>query len=131
MQELIKKVKEFHYSFNVPVQHSPYIPDDAIVRLRYNLAMEELQEFVDACQVQDHVKIFDALVDQLYILIGTAHVFGMADALEAGFAEVHRSNMTKLNAEGKPVFREDGKIIKSELYEEPDLHTVLLNTYSK
>lgn len=131
MKELVLKLKEFHQAFNAPVEHSPYIPDDATVRLRYNLALEELQEFMDACQTENHVKIFDALVDQLYILIGTAHVFGMADALEAGFAEVHRSNMTKLNAEGKPVFREDGKIIKSELYEEPDLHTVLLNTYSK
>ena len=131
MQELIKKVKEFHYSFNVPVQHSPYIPDDATVRLRYDLALEELQEFVDACQVQDHVKIFDALVDQLYILIGTAHTFGMADALEAGFAEVHRSNMTKLDKDGKAVYREDGKVIKSDLYEKPNLHEVLTSIYSK
>lgn len=131
MQELIKKVKEFQQAFKGPVEYSPTIPNDDVVRLRYNLALEELQEFIDACQVQDHVKIFDALVDQLYILIGTAHVFGMADALIEGFNEVHRSNMTKLNAKGLPEFREDGKVIKSELYEAPDLHKVLTEIYLK
>ena len=85
---------------------------------------------MDACQTEDCVKVFDALVDQLYILIGTAHAFGMADALEAGFEEVHRSNMTKLDADGKPVYREDGKVIKSALFQAPDLDKVLKETYS-
>jgi predicted HAD superfamily Cof-like phosphohydrolase len=131
MQELINKVKEFQEAFKVHVEYSPTIPNDDVVRLRYNLALEELQEFIDACQIQDHVKIFDALLDQLYILIGTAHVFGMADALIEGFNEVHRSNMTKLNVNGLPEFREDGKVIKSELYEAPDLNKVLTKIYSK
>jgi predicted HAD superfamily Cof-like phosphohydrolase len=130
MKNLVSKVYDFHRAFGVGVELSPTLPDAKTMRLRYDLAKEELDEFMDACQTEDCVKIFDALVDQLYILIGTAHAFGMADALEAGFAEVHRSNMTKLDANGKPVYREDGKVIKSELFEAPDLDKVLREIYS-
>ena len=130
MKDLVAKVHEFHKAFGVRIEYSPTLPDSKTMRLRYDLAKEELDEFMDACQTEDHVKIFDALVDQLYILIGTAHAFGMADALVAGFNEVHRSNMTKLDASGKPVYREDGKVIKSELFEAPDLNKVLKEIYS-
>jgi predicted HAD superfamily Cof-like phosphohydrolase len=130
MKECIKKIDEFHKAFKIHSESVPTIPDTATVQLRYKLALEELQEFMDACQVEDPVKVFDALVDQLYILLGTAHVFGMADALKEGFKEVHRSNMTKLDENGKPVYREDGKVIKSHLYEKPDLATVLGEIYS-
>lgn len=125
MIEQLGKVEEFHRAFGVPVKYRPDIPDEQTIKLRYDLALEELNEFMEACQKKDTVAIFDALVDQLYILIGTAHVFGLGPYLEEGFAEVHRSNMTKLDETGRPVYREDGKVIKSELYERPNLTTVL------
>jgi predicted HAD superfamily Cof-like phosphohydrolase len=131
MKDLLNKVKEFHTAFRLPVEYSPTIPNGDTVRLRYELAKEELQEFMDACQTENHVKVFDALVDQLYILLGTAHVFGMADALVEGFNEVHKSNMTKLGEDGNPIYREDGKVLKSPSYKGPDLHTVLTDIYSK
>lgn len=131
MQNLVDKLKEFNAAFGIKTEYSPTIPDTEVIKLRFKLALEELNEFIDACQTKNHEKIFDALVDQLYILIGTAHMFGMADALEAGFNEVHRSNMTKLDESGKPIYREDGKVMKSALYEPPDLNKVLVETYSK
>lgn len=130
MKDYVRKIEEFHRAFKINWSNTPSIPDPETVRLRYKLGLEELQEFMDACQVEDTVKVFDALVDQLYILIGTAHVFGMADALEEGFKEVHKSNMTKLDEHGKPVYREDGKVIKSHLYKKPELEEVLNNVYS-
>lgn len=130
MKNYVRKIEEFHKAFKIHWNDTPTIPDAETVRLRYNLGLEELQEFMDACQVEDPVKVFDALVDQLYILVGTAHIFGMADALEEGFREVHKSNMTKLDEQGKPVYREDGKVIKSHLYKKPELEEVLNNVYS-
>jgi len=130
MKKSINKVKEFHKCFKQPIESSPTLPDTQVIKLRVLLAFEELDEMVQACQAENLVGIFDALVDQLYILFGTAHVFGMADALEAGLEEVHRSNMTKLGPDKKPLYREDGKVIKSELYEPPNLDKVLKTIYS-
>ena len=129
MTNQLGQVEEFHKAFGVPVRYLPVIPDEQTIKLRYDLAQEELNEFLEACQNKDITAIFDALVDQLYILLGTAHAFGLGAALEDGFAEVHRSNMTKLDEFGKPVYREDGKVIKSELYEKPNLLRVLAETY--
>lgn len=129
MIEQLGKVEEFHKAFGVPVNYKPVIPDEQTIQLRYDLAQEELNEFLEACHNKDVTAIFDALVDQLYILLGTAHAFGLGAALEDGFAEVHRSNMTKLDEFGKPVYRADGKVIKSELYERPNLQRVLDETY--
>jgi len=131
MKELVQQAAQFKKTFKQPVAHSPTIPSEKEIILRCNLAQEELAEFYEACLAKDHVEVFDSLVDQLYVLIGTAHSCGMGAALEAGFKEVHRSNMTKLGANGLPIFREDGKIIKGPNYEEPNLKQVLENIYSK
>lgn len=130
MKDLINDVAEFHKAFSIPVEVSPTIPNAETQKLRYDLALEELNEFKEACEKKDIVEIFDAIVDQLYILLGTAHSFGLSDALINGFKEVHRSNMTKLTAEGKVVRNSAGKVLKSELYIKPDLTTVLKEVYS-
>lgn len=130
MVKELSKVEEFHKAFGQPVRYFPVVPDEQTIKLRYDLALEELNEFYLACQTGDKVAIFDALVDQLYILLGTAHTFGFGAALEEGFIEVHRSNMTKLDETGRPVYREDGKVIKSELYEKPNLGKILQEIYS-
>lgn len=130
MKEGLNKVKEFKQCFRQPINTSPTIPDSHIIQLRVRLAQEELDEMVQACQAENLVGVFDALVDQLYILFGTAHTFGMADALEKGLEEVHRSNMTKLGPDRQPIIREDGKVLKSELYEPPNLEKVLKDVYS-
>lgn len=129
MNPLLRKVAEFHKAFNIENQIVPTIPSKEVIALRYKLALEELEEFKEAAEKEDLVEIFDALVDQLYILLGTVHAFGMGVALEEGFYEVHRSNMTKLGADGKPIYREDGKVIKSDKFDPPNLQRIIKETY--
>jgi len=129
MNPLLRKVAEFHKAFNIENQMFPTVPDQATIELRYKLALEELDEFKEAAEAGNLVGMLDALVDQLYILLGTVHTCGMGIALEDGFYEVHRSNMTKLDADGKPVYREDGKVIKSDRYDPPNLELVIKETY--
>lgn len=126
---LLRKVAEFNKAFNIENRMVPTIPDEATLELRYKLALEELDEFKEAAAAKDIVGMYDALIDQLYILLGTVHACGMGVALEEGFYEVHRSNMTKLGEDGNPIYREDGKVIKSERYDPPNLQKVLKETY--
>lgn len=126
---LLRKVAEFNKAFNIENYIVPTIPDEATLELRYKLALEELDEFKEAAAAKDIVGMYDALIDQLYILLGTVHACGMGVALEEGFYEVHRSNMTKLGEDGNPIYREDGKVIKSERYDPPNLQKVLKETY--
>lgn len=130
MTDLINDVAEFHKAFGVPIESTPTIPSAEIQKLRYDLALEELNEFKEACEQGDIVEVFDAIVDQLYILLGTANSFGLGEALINGFKEVHKSNMTKLDSNGQVVRHPSGKVGKSELYKEPDLKQVLKEVYS-
>jgi predicted HAD superfamily Cof-like phosphohydrolase len=82
---------------------------------------EENEEYLEACKENDMVEVADALGDQLYILCGTILKHGMQHIIEDVFKEIHRSNMSKLDENGKPIFRIDGKIMKSVLYEKPNL----------
>ena len=93
--------------------------------LRYDLGKEELDEYLEACQNNDLKEIADALGDQLYILCGTILKHGLQYKIHDVFEEIHRSNMSKLDENGKPIFREDGKVLKSSNYFKPDLNKVL------
>ena len=86
---------------------------------------EENDEYLQAAKDGDLVEIADALGDMLYILCGTILKHGMQDKIEAIFTEIQRSNMSKLDSNGNPIYRSDGKILKSDLYFKPDLKTVL------
>jgi predicted HAD superfamily Cof-like phosphohydrolase len=130
MKDLINDVAEFHRAFGITVETSPTIPSPEVQKLRYDLALEELNEFREACKEGDIVEIFDAIVDQLYILLGTAATFGLSDALINGFKEVHKSNMTKLDSNGEVIRHPNGKVAKSELYQEPDLKQIIKEVYS-
>ena len=116
-------VKTFMKVFKQEVKERPEFPDNEVIGLRVALIQEELDELCVAVDENDIVGIADALADILYVTYGAAASFGID--LDACFAEVHRSNMSKLNAEGKPVYRVDGKILKSNLYTPPDLKKVL------
>lgn len=94
-----------------------------LVRMRFSLIDEEFNELVDALGNLDIVEVADALADLVYVIYGAALTIGID--LDACIDEVHRSNMSKLDADGKPIFREDGKILKSDLYEPPNLESVL------
>jgi predicted HAD superfamily Cof-like phosphohydrolase len=126
---VINKVKEFHEVFglehhNVP---NPAI-SEKIIALRHRLMAEENDEYLEAATEGNLTLIADALGDKLYILCGTIIAHGLQHKIVDVFNEIHRSNMSKLDGNGKPIYREDGKIMKSEKYFLPDIKGVLENS---
>lgn len=116
-------VREFHDRFGHPVESVPQLPNEQLADLRIDLIDEELHELKLAHANGQSVEWADALLDLLYVVYGACLVSGI-DA-DKGFAEVHRSNMSKLGENGKPIVRPDGKILKGPNYSPPDLKTVL------
>jgi predicted HAD superfamily Cof-like phosphohydrolase len=118
-------VGRFHQAFGLPLASQPTIELPAgLAKLRVDLLVEEVGEFADATTARDIVGIADALADIVYVAYGAAVTYGID--LDAALREVHRSNMSKLDERGKPVYRDDGKVLKSALYRPPDLSRVLL-----
>ena len=118
-----ESVGKFMETFGQEVKTKPEIPDAKTVELRIELISEELEELWDACKDKDIVSIADALTDILYVTYGAGHAFGID--LDKCFAEIQRSNMSKLGKNGKPIYREDGKVMKGPNYSEPDLKNTL------
>jgi len=125
MEKHIEQVKAFHLAFEVPAHETPQIPDADRCQLRQRILQEEVEELHVAWQQGNLVEVADAITDCLYILFGTAHEFGIAHLLPRCFDEVHRSNMSKLDAADKPLKRADGKVIKSDLFTPPDLAKIV------
>lgn len=111
-------VKTFHEVFGQNVGSNPSLPNENERNLRKRLLEEEYNEYLDGEKNNDIVEIADALADIIYIACGTAVSYGIP--LDKIFAEVHRSNMSKL-VNGKSIFREDGKILKGENYSPPNI----------
>lgn len=116
-------VKSFMNVYGQEVMIEPVLPEEQTIKLRYKLIEEELAELKVALLDRDIISTADALTDLLYVVYGAGHAFGIN--LDACFAEVHRSNMSKLDEDGHPIRREDGKILKSRLYSPPDLMSIL------
>jgi predicted HAD superfamily Cof-like phosphohydrolase len=114
-------VEDFMNAFGQDVEKTPMM--SGVAELRYELIREELEEMREALDSKDLIGIADALTDLLYVVYGAGHSFGLN--LDACFEEVHRSNMSKLGADGKPIYREDGKVMKGENYSSPDLKKTL------
>ncbi len=125
LRDKIKSVEEFHTIFRIGNASEIRLIDEKDYTLRYNLIKEENEEYLDACKNGDIVEIADALGDQLYILFGTILKHGLEHKIEEVYDEIHRSNMSKLDEKGEPIFREDGKILKSSLYFKPDIKKIL------
>lgn len=130
----LNKVKVFHEKFEVKNNETPENLEFDEVMLRCKLLKEELDEYEEAAVTGDKVEIADALGDQLYIVLGTILRHGMQDVISDVFKEIHRSNMSKLDKDGKPIIngvngsdprKPLGKILKSELYSEPDIKKIL------
>ena len=116
---------QFHKAFGHPVNEMLKFPALDRIILRHTLIQEEVLELLQASAKGDAVGVADAITDCLYILYGTALEWGLGDKLPDLFDEVHRSNMSKLDANGKPLYREDGKIIKGENYTPPHLKDIV------
>lgn len=128
MKNKIKAVTEFHESFKLGIKNAPTANlGEAKNKLRFNLMAEENEEYFEAANNNDLVEVADALGDMLYILCGTIIEHGMQQKIEEVFNEIQRSNMSKLGADGKPIYREDGKVLKGPSYFKPDIKKVLEN----
>jgi predicted HAD superfamily Cof-like phosphohydrolase len=124
-----QKVKEFHQAFKMPDRNTPGIPDEQEQQLRQDLIDEEVEELREAIANQDIVEIADALGDIAYVVFGAALHYGID--LNAVIEEIHQSNMSKLAADGQPIYREDGKALKGPNYFPPDLAKVLAEQQDK
>jgi predicted HAD superfamily Cof-like phosphohydrolase len=126
LKDNIDKVREFHEVFGIAFEHQPQaVLSEKDFMLRHNLMKEENEEYLEATKHGDMVEIADALGDQLYILCGTLLRHGLQHKIEEVFLEIQRSNMSKLDANGNPIYREDGKVLKSELYFKPNIQKIL------
>ena len=124
-----EKVGLFMTTFGQEVKTKPSLSSEKINSLRINLIEEELDELQMAVDNQDMVEVADALTDLLYVVYGAGHAFGID--LDECFAEVHRSNLSKLGPDFKPIKREDGKVMKPDTYSPPNLKMVLYDCYSE
>ena len=126
MKKRLEAVKEFHRAFGLGIKEQPVANlGEAKNRLRFELMKEENEEYLEAANSGDLVEVADALGDMLYILCGTILEHGMQHKIEEVFEEIQKSNMSKLGADGNPVYREDGKVLKGPDYFEPRLNEVL------
>jgi predicted HAD superfamily Cof-like phosphohydrolase len=126
VEKTINMVREFHDAFGINSIEQPSVEmNRKIKQLRFDLMEEENQEYLEAALNDDLVEVADALGDMLYILCGTILAHGMQHKIEAVFTEIHRSNMSKLDADGKPVYREDGKVLKGPNYFKPEIVSIL------
>ena len=126
MKDKISAVEQFHKSFGLGVSNNLQADLGAQKNLlRFNLMDEENKEYLEAANNNDIVEVADALGDMLYILCGTILEHGMQYKIEEVFNEIQRSNMSKLGSDGRPIYREDGKVLKGPNYFKPDIQGIL------
>ncbi|WP_298999633.1 hypothetical protein ACOKFD_06680 [Flagellimonas sp. S174] len=126
MKRKIEAVEEFHNAFGLGVLYNPKANLGLEKNmLRYKLMREENEEYLEAANDGDLVEVADALGDMLYILCGTILEHGMQYKIEEVFEEIQKSNMSKLGHDGKPIYREDGKVLKGPNYFKPNIQAVL------
>ena len=118
-----QSVKKFMETFGQEVKNKAEFPNEKIVKLRYELIKEELEELNQAINDKDIKEVADALTDILYVTYGAGTAFGID--LDKCFDEVHQSNMSKLGSDGKPIYNEIGKVMKGPNYFKPDLNKFL------
>ena len=116
-------VKNFMETYGQEVKTKSSFPSEKIVQLRYDLIKEELDELTVAIKDKDIVEVADALTDLLYVVYGAGHSFGID--LDKCFTEVQRSNLSKLDIDGKPIYNENGKVMKGPNYSKPNLKQFL------
>lgn len=126
LKNTIEAVADFHDAFGIENNHQPTVKlTKKEIDLRFRLMQEENQEYLEAAKTEDLVEVADALGDMLYILCGTILKHGMQHKIMDVFKEIQRSNMSKLDKDGQPIYREDGKVLKSDLYFKPDIKSIL------
>lgn len=122
-------VEKFHEIYNANISVTPQFPDAAERELRKSLLKEEYEEYLEGENTDDYVAVCDALADMLYIIYGTAVSYGIP--INEIFQEVHNSNLSKLGEDGKPMYREDGKVLKGPNYFKPDIKRIIEESANK
>ena len=126
LTDILQNVAEFHDAFRIPNASKPHAGlTQEEAELRHRLMAEENDEYLEAACAGDMVEVADALGDQLYILAGTMMRHGMQDVIVKVFQEIQSSNMSKLGADGQPILREDGKVMKGPNYFRPNIAGIL------
>ena len=118
-----QSVKKFMQTFGQEVKDKAEFPNEKTTKLRYELIKEELEELDQAIKKKDIKEVADALTDILYVTYGAGHAFGID--LDKCFNEVQQSNMSKLGSDSKPIYNENGKVMKGPNYFKPDLNKFL------
>lgn len=128
MKTQLAHVQQFHEAFGLGVLQQPKadLGEDKN-NLRFHLMKEENEEYLEAAMEGNLEEVADALGDMLYILCGTILEHGLQHKIEEVFEEIQKSNMSKLGADGKPIYREDGKVMKGPSYFKPNIAKVLLS----
>ncbi|HCK06555.1 MAG: nucleoside triphosphate pyrophosphohydrolase family protein [Bacteroidetes bacterium] len=128
MKHYTDAVGDFHQAFGLGIEAQPKADlGEKKHLLRFNLMKEENEEYLEAANNGDLVEVADALGDMLYILCGTLIEHGLQDKIVAVFDEIQRSNMSKLGQDGKPIYREDGKVLKGPNYFKPDIASIVID----
>ena len=126
MNKQIKRVEEFHRIYKLGNSEKPIGKlENQKENLRFDLMKEENEEYLEAAKNGDIVEVADALGDMMYILCGTIIEHGMQHIIEEVFDEIHRINLSKLDENGNPIYREDGKVIKGPNYFPPDIKKIM------
>lgn len=116
-------VKEFHNIYGSYISKESKFPSQKVRELRKNLLDEEYNEYLKAEETNNYIEVCDALGDMLYIIYGTALSYGIP--IDEVFEEIHKSNMSKLDENGNPIYREDGKILKGKNYFRPNIAKII------
>ena len=126
MQNQLKSVKIFHEAFGIKISNKPTLElSKDILKLRHSLMQEENNEYLKAVDEKNLIEVADALGDMLYILCGTILTHGFQNLIEDIFDEIQSSNMSKLGDDGKPIYRNDGKVLKGPNYKKPNIKKFL------
>src|SRR5208337_1253821 len=119
MKKALEQVREFHEAFGLPILSYPMFPTEDRRELRARLEAEELEELFHADKKHNLVEIADAAADLIYVILGRCLEYGIP--IDLVFDEVHRSNMSKLGEDGKPIHRSDGKVVKGPNFSKPEI----------
>lgn len=126
MRNQLKSVKIFHEAFGIKISNKPTLElSKDILKLRHSLMVEENNEYLKAVEERNLIEVADALGDMLYILCGTILTHGFQNLIEDIFDEIQSSNMSKLGDGGKPIYRNDGKVLKGPNYKKPNIKKFL------
>lgn len=130
MKKQIQHVHAFHDAFGIENKSQPSAAvKPEVIELRHRLMHEENEEYLEAAKAGNLAEVADALGDMMYILCGTILSHGLQDIIEDVFEEIQRSNMSKLGVDGKPIYREDGKVLKGPGYFRPNIEAIIQKEY--